>query len=386
VRAVSVESDTGAIGGELAHEFQVLAESGEDTILICPSGDYSANKELAVRRIPATAAAADVPKAEPVDTPGTTTIEDLEKLLGRPAGDFLKTILLRDAEGVVAVVLPGDREVNEPKLRRRLGLGPATRMPFAGDADFEATGGVPGYIGPIGLRARVLVDTSVESRGYVAGANKANTHLRNVLAGRDFDGERIDVHDVKAGDLCPKCGATLEARRGIEVGNIFKLGTYYSSKMNATYLAEDGTRKPFVMGSYGIGVGRTLQSIIEQSHDDRGIVWPISVAPYEVHVIALPGTDEAVRAEAERLVAALEKDGIEVLFDDREESAGVKFADADLIGIPFRVTVSTRGMKAGTVEVKPRKRVEVDNVSRDGAAAKIAEMVKAERARYAAAR
>ncbi len=384
VKAVSVESDTGAIGGELAHEFQVLAESGEDTILICPSGDYSANKELAVRAIPAIAAAADVPRTEPVDTLGTTTIEDLEKLLGRPAGDFLKTILLRDAEGVVAVVLPGDREVNEPKLRRRLGLGPASRMPFAKDADFQATGGVPGYIGPIGLRARLLVDTSVEPRGYVAGANKANTHLRNVLAGRDFEGERVDVHDVKAGDLCPKCGSMLEARRGIEVGNIFKLGTYYSSKMNATYLAEDGTRKPFVMGSYGIGVGRTLQSIIEQNHDVRGIVWPISVAPFEVHVIALPGTDEAIRAEAERLVAALEADGIEVLFDDREESAGVKFADADLIGIPFRVTVSTRGMKAGTVEVKPRDRVEVDNVPRDGAATKIVEMVKTERARYAA--
>jgi prolyl-tRNA synthetase len=386
VQAVSVESDTGAIGGELAHEFQVLAEPGEDTILICPSGDYSANKELAVRRIPPAAATADVPKTDPVATPSTTTIEDLGKLLGLPGSDLLKTILLRDAEGVVAVVLPGDREVNEPKLRRLLGLGPATRMPFAGDADFEATGGVAGYVGPVGLRARIFVDSSVEPRGYVAGANKRDTHLRNVLLGRDFDGQRVDVHDVKAGDLCPNCGATLEAKRGIEVGNIFKLGTYYSSKMNATYLAEDGTRKPFVMGSYGIGVGRTLQSIIEQSHDDRGIVWPISVAPFEVHVIALPGTDEAIRAEAEALVAALEKDGIEVLFDDREESAGVKFADADLIGIPFRVTVSTRGMKAGTVEVKPRKRVEVDNVPRDGAAAKIAELVRTERARYAGAR
>lgn len=386
VKAVSVESDTGAIGGELAHEFQVLADSGEDTIIVCPTGDYSANKELATRRIPQAQAAAAVGAAEPVATPDTTSIEELEKLLGLPGGDLLKTILLRDASGVVAVVLPGDREVNEPKLRRRLGLGPATRMPFAGDADFAATGGVPGYIGPVGLKARILVDTSVEPRGYVAGSNKADTHLRDVLVGRDFDGERVDVHDVKAGDLCPKCGATLETKRGIEVGNIFKLGTYYSSKMNATYLAEDGTRKPFVMGSYGIGVGRTLQSIIEQSHDDRGIVWPMSVAPFEVHVIALPGTDQAVRTEAEQLVASLESSGVEVLFDDREESAGVKFADADLIGIPFRVTVSTRGIKAGTVEVKPRSRVEVDNVPRDAAAARITEMVKAERARYAAAR
>ncbi|OGO73422.1 MAG: proline--tRNA ligase [Chloroflexi bacterium RIFCSPLOWO2_12_FULL_71_12] len=398
VRAVSVESDTGAIGGELAHEFQVLAEAGEDTILICPTGDYKANRELAVRRIPhlladrelatrriATAStAAGVPSVEPVDTPGTTTIDELQQRLGVPESDLLKTILLRDAAGVVAVVLPGDREVNEPKLRRRLGLGPATKMPFANEADFESTGGVAGYVGPIGLRARIIVDSSVEPRGYVAGANKPNTHLRNVLPGRDFDGERADVHDVRGGDLCPKCGTPLEAKRGIEVGNIFKLGTYYSAKMNATYLAEDGSRKPFVMGSYGIGIGRTLQALIEVSHDDRGIIWPMSVAPYEAHVIALPGNDAAVRAEAESLVDALEGRGVEVLFDDREESAGVKFADADLIGIPFRITVSARGMKAGTIEVKPRTRVEIDNVPRADAAARIADLVASERARYAA--
>jgi prolyl-tRNA synthetase len=228
----------------------------------------------------------------------------------------------------------------------------------------------------------VVVDSSVELRGYVAGANKTDTHLENVLLGRDYDGERGDVHDVRDGDLCPKCGGTLRARRGIEVGNIFKLGTYYSEKMGATYLAEDGSRKHFVMGSYGIGIGRTLQAIVEQSHDDRGIVWPISVAPFEAHVIALPGNDAVIAAEAERLVAALEERGVEVLYDDREESAGVKFADADLIGIPFRVTVSARGMKAGTVEVKPRSRVEVENVPRDRAADRVAELVAGERARY----
>ena len=379
--AVSVESDTGAIGGELAHEFQVLTDAGEDTILACDNGDYVANRELATRKIPEIAAST-VAAPEPMDTPSTTTIEELHKRLGQPAGAFLKTVLLRAESGGVAVVLPGDREVNEPKLRRHVGLGPATKMPFATEADFTTAGGVAGYVGPVGLRARILVDSSVEPRGYVAGANRRDTHLRNVVVGRDFEGERVDVHDVKDGDLCPRCGGTLRAKRGIEVGNIFKLGTYYSKKMDATYLAEDGTRKHFVMGSYGIGVGRSLQSILEVSNDDRGIVWPISVAPYEAHVLALPMKDAAVVEAAERLVADLERDGVEVLYDDRDESAGVKFADADLIGIPFRVTVSARGLKAGTVEVKPRERTEVENVPAASAVARVAALVREARARY----
>ncbi len=379
--AVSVESDTGAIGGELAHEFQVLTDAGEDTILACDNGDYVANRELATRKIPEIAAST-VAAPEPMDTPSTTTIEELHKRLGQPAGAFLKTVLLRAESGGVAVVLPGDREVNEPKLRRHVGLGPATKMPFATEADFTTAGGVAGYVGPVGLRARILVDSSVEPRGYVAGANRRDTHLRNVVVGRDFEGERVDVHDVKDGDLCPRCGGTLRAKRGIEVGNIFKLGTYYSKKMDATYLAEDGTRKHFVMGSYGIGVGRSLQSILEVSNDDRGIVWPISVAPYEAHVLALPMKDAAVVEAAERLVADLERDGVEVLYDDRDESAGVKFADADLIGIPFRVTVSARGLKAGTVEVKPRERTEGENVPAASAVARVAALVREARARY----
>ncbi|MBI2764701.1 MAG: proline--tRNA ligase [Chloroflexi bacterium] len=381
--AVPVESDTGAIGGELAHEFQVLTDAGEDTVLVCDNGDYTANRELAKRRVPAIAAGTAVPTAGPIDTPSATTIEDLERSLGLPASAFLKTVLLRAESGVVAVVLPGDREVNEPKLRRHLGLGPATRLPFANEGDFAAAGGVAGYVGPVGLRARILVDTSVEPRGYVAGANRRDTHLRNVLLGRDFDGERVDLHDVKDGDLCPRDGGTLRAKRGIEVGNIFKLGTYYSEKMNATYLAEDGTRRPFLMGSYGIGVGRNLQSILEVNNDDRGIVWPISVAPYEAHVVALPMKDAQVVAMAEALVAELERRGVEVLYDDRDESAGVKFADADLIGIPFRVAVSARGLKAGTVEIKARTSAALENVAQADAAAAIHDRVQRERARFA---
>ncbi|MBI2324754.1 MAG: proline--tRNA ligase [Chloroflexi bacterium] len=379
VRAIAVEGDAGLMGGDIAHEFQVLTDAGEDVILICTQCDHRANREAATRRVDEAVKADRLPAPEPFHTPQTTTIEQLRERYGFAPSDLLKTVLLRSADGVVAVVVPGDREVSEPKLRRILGVGD---IKFANEADFAAAGGVAGYVGPVGLKARTLVDVSVEPRAYVAGANQADHHLRNVVPGRDFDGERVDAHDVRSGDHCPKCGGLLEAKRGIEVGNIFQLGTYYSSKMNATYLAEDGTRKVFVMGSYGIGVGRLVQTIIETHRDDRGILWPISVAPFETHVVALPMKDEAVRATAEALVADLEREGVEVLYDDRDESAGVKFADADLIGIPFRVTVSARGLKAGTVEVKPRERTEVENVPAASAVARIATLVREARARY----
>ena len=250
-------------------------------------------------------------------------------------------------------------------------------MKFAGDADFSAAGAVAGYIGPVGLRARTLVDSSVDERAYIAGANKKDAHLRNVVAGRDFQGEPVDAHDVREGDICPKCKkGQLTIKRGVEVGNIFAYGTYYSDKMNATFLAEDGTRKPFVGGSYGIGVGRAVQTIIETNHDDKGILWPISVAPYHVHVIALPSNDEAVRTAADALVADLEHAGVEVLYDDREETAGVKFADADLIGIPFRTTVSKRTLKEDQVELKPRSASEAEMVPRATATERIAGTVR----------
>jgi prolyl-tRNA synthetase len=224
----------------------------------------------------------------------------------------------------------------------------------------------------------VLVDRSVDtSRAYVAGANKKDTHLDRVILGRDFDGEHVDVHDVVEGDTCPRCGiGTLALKRGVEVGNIFAYGTYYSTKMNATFLAEDGTRTPFVGGSYGIGVGRAVQTIIETHNDERGIIWPIAVAPYQVHVIALPSNDEAVRGAADDLVTDLERAGIEVLYDDREDSAGVKFADADLIGIPFRATVSKRTLKEDKVELKPRSASEAELIPRGAAAERIAGAVR----------
>ena len=352
--AISVESDTGAMGGDVAHEFQVLTEVGEDRIAICSNCDYRANMEKATRYMEDRHAQADgVPPPSQIATPGMESIEALEASLKQPRDSFLKTLLFRDqSRRVVAVVLPGDRDVNEAKLRKTLATGEVT---FASDADFAAAGAVPGYIGPVGLKARVLVDTGVGGGGYIAGANRKDAHLRDVVFGRDFQGERVDASDVRGGDVCPRCKVgKLTIRRGVEVGNIFAYGTYYSDKMNATFVAEDGTRRPFFGGSYGIGVGRAVQTIIETHHDDRGIIWPPQVAPFDVHVLALPVNDDAVRAAAEKLVAELEKRGIDVLYDDRNESAGVKLADSDLIGIPIRATVSKRNLAEDKVEIKQR--------------------------------
>ncbi|MEK7863909.1 MAG: proline--tRNA ligase, partial [Chloroflexota bacterium] len=312
--AISVESDTGNMGGDVAHEFQVLTEVGEDRIIFCSSCEYRANMEKATRRIEErrVVEGAAVPASSELATPGVTTIEALTASLKIGAQDLLKTLLMKDAAGnVVAIVMPGDRELNEPKLRKLLAT---SDVKFAGGADFAAAKGVAGYVGPIDLDARLLVDVSVETKPYVAGANKKDTHLDNVMLGRDFTGEAVDVHDVREGDACPTCGSPVTIKRGVEVGNIFKFGPYYADKMNATYLAEDGTRKPIMFGSYGIGIGRAVQTIMETHHDDRGLVWPLAVAPFHAHVIALLGKDDSVRTNADALVAELEQAGVEVLY------------------------------------------------------------------------
>jgi len=373
--AISVESDTGAMGGDVAHEFQVLTEVGEDRIAICSNCDYRANMEKATRSMQDQRARSDgVPPPSQIATPGTESIDALEAALKQPKNAFLKTLLFRDQSGkVVAVVLPGDRDVNEAKLRKALSTG---EVKFASDADFAAAGAVRGYIGPVGLKTRVLVDEGVGGGGYIAGANKKDAHLRDVVLGRDFQGERVDASDVREGDVCPKCKVgKLTIKRGVEVGNIFAYGTYYSEKMRATFVAEDGTQKPFLSGSYGIGVGRAVQTIIETHNDDKGIVWPPQVAPYHVHLIALPVNDDEVRAKAEALVAELEKRDVEVLYDDRDETAGVKFADADLIGIPLRVTVSKRNLKENAVELKRRSASDTEMVPLASAPVRIADIV-----------
>ena len=385
LHAISVESDTGAMGGDLAHEFQVLTEAGEDTIAICERCDYKANMEKARRKLPDLGHPGETTKAVEVSTPGVTTIEALEASLNEPKSAFLKSLLFKDRAGNrVLVVLPGDRDANEAKLRKLLEVAD---LEFATDADVVAVQSVAGYLGPVGLRAsRTVVDVGVvRGQPYVAGANKKDTHLRNVVLGRDFEADEVvDVHDVRVGDACPMCGGRLTLARGVEVGNIFSFDTYYANKMSATYLAEDGTRKPFYFGSYGIGVGRAVQTIIETSHDDKGIIWPFAVAPYDVHVVGLPMNDETVRATADALVSTLEDKGVQVLFDDRDESAGVKFADADLIGIPFRVTVSKRSLTSRSIELKPRASTEAELIPQGVAADRIIDIVR--RAREAAAR
>ncbi len=373
--AISVESDTGAMGGDVAHEFQVLTEVGEDRIAICSNCDYRANMEKATRYMQDQRTRADrIPPRSQIATPGTESIEALEVSLKQPKDAFLKTLLFRDQSGkVVAVVLPGDRDVNEAKLRKFLSTG---EVKFASDADFAVAGAARGYIGPVGLKARVLVDEGVGGGGYIAGANTKDAHLRDIVLGRDFQGERIDASDVREGDVCPKCKVgKLAIKRGVEVGNIFAYATYYSDKMNATFVAEDGTRRPFFGGSYGIGVGRSVQTIIETHNDDKGIVWPPQVAPYHVHLIALPVNDDEVRAKAEALVTELEQRDVEVLYDDRDETAGVKFADADLIGIPLRVTVSKRNLKENAVELKRRSASDTEMVPLAGASERIADIV-----------
>jgi prolyl-tRNA synthetase len=370
VRAHAVESDTGAMGGRLAHEFQVLCEHGEDRLLFCPACDYRANVEKATRRIDDLPPDAAVGAPRTIPTPGLSTIEELVGSLGRPAERFLKTMLVRAGQELVACVLPGDRELNEAKLRTHLGV---PDVGLATPDDFAAAGSVAGFAGPIGLRgARLLVDRGVApQRRYVCGANRPDLHLDDVVHGRDFAGEPADLHLARAGDRCATCGTPMEARRGIEVGNIFKLGTRYSEAMGATFLDEDGTRKPLVMGSYGIGLGRLLATVVEEHHDERGIVWPAAVAPFDVHVLPLQHAEPTVREAADRLVADLERDGLDVLHDDRDDAPGAKFADADLLGIPLRVAVSVRSLRSASVELKGRGSADAELVPLAEAATRI---------------
>jgi prolyl-tRNA synthetase len=370
LRVKVAEADTGAIGGKWSHEFMVLAEAGEDGLVECPACAYAANLERAERAVPDAApgpAAGTAP--EEVPTPGVRTIEQLTAYFGCPPDRFIKTLIYRmqpnpsgaaapssaaAAESPLAVLVPGDREVNEVKLARKLD---AAKVTLAEDALITAVTGAPvGFAGPVGLRIPVYADAGLRgSRGAITGANKNDAHLRNVTLERDA---AVTAYDdfciVQAGDACPKCGRPLQMKRGIEVGHVFKLGTKYSDAFNASYLDENGQKRVMVMGCYGIGVTRTLQAVVEQSHDADGIIWPVAVAPYHVAVLALSPGDARGRAEAEKLTAALEERGFDVLLDDRDERPGVKFKDADLLGFPVRVVVSDRSLAQDGVEVKKR--------------------------------
>jgi prolyl-tRNA synthetase len=359
---IAVKSDVGMMGGKMAHEFMYLAPIGEDTLIICDQCGYTANRQVAgFKKIPA---AHETPESmEKVATPGTSTIEDLAKLLNIPKSKTAKAIFftaafLEDEQEVsklVFAVVRGDMEANETKLANALN---ARDLRPAHDEEILQAGAVPGYASPVGLNGVLVVadDMVPHSPNLVAGANEEGYHLLNVNYGRDYEaGIVADIALAEAGHACPECGAGLRASRGVEVGNIFKLGTRYSDSLDCTYLDRDGKSKPVIMGSYGIGVGRLLACIAEEHHDEHGLLWPISVAPYPIHLVALKGGKET----ADDIYATLQKIGCEVLYDDRDETPGVKFKDADLIGIPVRLTVSERSLQKDCLEMKLRREKEM---------------------------
>ena len=365
---ITVKSDVGMMGGKMAHEFMYLTPIGEDTIIRCDKCGYTANRQIA--RFQKPTPMEEKPKPiQKVATPGVTTIEGLAEFLTVPESRTAKAFFSvatvtegqEDVEKFVFAVVRGDMDVNETKLTNTV---KAKSLRPARDDEIRDIGAIPGYASPIMIKDVIVVvdDLIPESPNLVAGANEEGYHLLNVNYGRDYQADVIeDIVVAEDGYACPDCSAAMHASKGVEVGNIFKLGTRYSEAMGCTFSDKDGRAKPVVMGSYGIGVGRLLACVAEEHHDEHGLSWPITVAPYHVYVVALQGGKET----ADRLCADLESANVEVLYDDRDERAGVKFNDADLIGIPIRLTVSKRSLEAGGVEVKLRRSPERTIVSQD---------------------
>ena len=369
----AVEADTGNIGGSLSHEFQVLADSGEDAIVSCADCDYAANVEMVpTPAMDAVGVPDDAPALRKVATPGCQTIDDVCAFLDAPQDSSIKAVLFNADEQPAIAFVRGDRELNEVKLKKALG---AEVLQIAdGDWFKEQTGLVPGYIGPVGSgELTTLLDHELRGLGAaVCGANEAGHHLVDVRLGRDVPGTRwADLRMAIAGDPCPRCGGDLRTFRGIEVGHVFYLGTKYSTSMSATFLDENGKSQPFEMGCYGIGVSRILSAAVEQNNDDRGICWPVPIAPFEVVIVVL-ARDDAGKEVAEQLYRDLRAAGIDVALDDRKQRPGVKFNDADLVGYPVALTVG-RNAADGMVELKLRS----DGVRHDVAVAGLADKVSA---------
>jgi prolyl-tRNA synthetase len=365
---IAVGSDVGMMGGSMAHEFMYLTPAGEDTLMLCDQCDYAANRQIATFQKPEPAAE-EAKEREPVETPGAKTIAGLAEMLGIPESKTAKAVFMtatrsvdgEDREGLVLAILRGEMDLNETKLANAIG---AKSLRPAEEDEIAASGAVPGYASPMGLEGVLVVvdDLIPRAPNLVAGANRAGYHERNVNYGRDYEADVVaDIAAAEEGSPCPHCGSPLHAERGVEVGNIFKLGTRYSQAMGATFLDEAGQELPVVMGSYGIGTGRLLACVAEAHHDDDGLIWPLTVAPYQVHLLSLRGGEQ----EAEQLYDRLVESGYEVLYDDRDESPGVKFADADLLGMPIRLTVSRRSLDAGGVELKRRDRGDAEIVPVD---------------------
>ncbi len=356
----AVAADTGAIGGSGSHEFHVLADSGEDTLAFCPDSGYAANVEKAEALPPAAPRPMAAETMREVDTPKQTSCEDVAALLGIDIRHTVKCVVYMAGEQLVAALVRGDHEVNEVKLGKLDGMAD---FRLASEAEIrDAFGCPPGFLGPVGIdrnRIRVIADHSVAAMGdFVCGANKPKLHLAGVNFGRDLQEPDLvaDIRNVVAGDASPDGKGRLELCKGIEVGHVFQLGSKYSQAMNATYLDETGQARVMEMGCYGIGVSRIVASAIEQNHDDKGIIWPQAMAPFLLVIVAIGyGKSETVKAAADTLYAELQAAGIDVLLDDRDERPGVMFADAELIGIPHRVTIGERGLKDGVIEYQARR-------------------------------
>jgi len=355
LRFRAVEADTGTIGGSYSHEFMVLADTGEDTLVCCTACSYAANMEKAACAPPPGQDNTEELPLERVETPGKRKVEAVCGFLGVSPRRLVKTLVYMADGKPVAVLLRGDHEVQPVKLKNFLR---ADEVEMASDQQcYDATGVPSGYLGPVGVRIPVVADLAVpEMRNVVIGANEKNFHYLNANPGRDFSVERVaDLRMATSDDVCPECGGPVELTKGIEVGHIFKLGTAYSEALNATFLDSDGQEKTFVMGCYGIGVSRVLAAAIEQNHDKDGIIFPLPIAPFQVIILNLGHNDERIRRAAEDLYSEMSAAGIEVLLDDRDERPGSKFKDADLIGIPLRLTIGRKFADTGMVEFRDRR-------------------------------
>jgi len=372
----AVEADTGTIGGSFSHEFMVLADTGEDTLAICNKCSYAANMEKAACTAPSkpTDETVMLPLAK-VETPGKKKVEAVTEFLSISPQNLVKTMVYMADAKPVAVLVRGDREVQPVKLKNLLG---AVEVDLADDQQiFDATGVPSGYLGPVGLRIPVVVDLEVTTmRNFAIGANEKNHHFINANPGRDFEVKQsADLRMITEEDPCPSCGGKIRLTKGIEVGHIFKLGTNYSQSMKATFLDNQGEEKPFIMGCYGIGVSRVVAAAIEQNHDKDGIIFPVPIAPFQAIILNLSPNDAQITAAAEDIYQKLQGNKIDVLLDDRDERPGIKFKDADLIGIPCRITVGKKFTNEGLIEIRNRADGKTMTLPFDDAATNVVSMI-----------
>lgn len=360
-----VQSETGMMGGSMAHEFMAPSSAGEDEVALCDGCGYAANVELALS-VPKTPKFPDW-RLEEVATPEKRTIDEVTRFLKVTPDLLIKSILVISENGPVLAMVRGDQTLHEKKLAKLIG----PHRPAQKDEVKEHLGVPAGFIGPMGHTVRKIADPVLKEGAYAAGANREGYHVTGVKAGRDFEAEFADIHMAASGDACVQCGKPLRIERVIEIGNIFKLGTKYSAPLKATFLDEDGSEKPIIMGSYGIGPARIAAAAVEQGSDENGMIWPLSLAPYQVMILPVNVRDTKTMDIAEELYADLEEKGFEVLLDDRDERAGIKFKDADLIGVPWRIVIGEKNLKEGFIEIKGRRSGTVEKVRTEDAVEKL---------------